>query len=105
MASLAVAPAAANVGAPNIKDFATNLARYPTTSEALTEWCGKEKIVREPIIRVQILPEAAVPPVAIRRLLEARPDVRLGYRHVHIACQNTVLVDGHNWFVPSLLTP
>lgn len=98
-------PVRAGGGMPRVDEFAANLDQHSTTSEALTQWCSKEKIARDPIVRLQILNDGIDPPAAMRRLLDVRPDVRLGYRHIRLSCQDKVLADGHVWYTPGLLTP
>lgn len=103
--ALTAAPALAQGGLPRIDQFAANLDQYATTSEALTQWCGKEKIVNDPQVKAEIVEGGIEPPASIRRLLGVRPDVRLSYRHMHLTCHGKVLADGHVWYAPGLLTP
>ncbi|WP_338466818.1 hypothetical protein RXV95_14945 [Novosphingobium sp. ZN18A2] len=68
-------------------------------------WCAQRHIAPAAGIRALPVKTATIPASAeTRRLLAVRADERIGYRHVALACGDTVLSVAHNWYVPGRLT-
>ena len=105
-AMLATAAMVASPAEPDLAAFEANLAAHASATEALTRWCAARGIAANQPIRAQLVRDRdARPPVALRRLLALSRSTPVGYRHVLLACGETVLSEAHNWFVPGRLTP
>ncbi|MBU6267978.1 MAG: hypothetical protein KGN34_10585 [Sphingomonadales bacterium] len=96
---LAAAPAPATLA-----DFEATLAAQPSATRALTEWCGMRGLAgtAPPRIEATTLADAVPLPRSGHRLLQTR---ETAFRHVHLACNGTVLSEAFNWYVPARLTP
>lgn len=91
--------------------FEANLAAHASATEALAQWCRTMRTAPDggagvvPPIRAELVAGAPLlPPRDLRARLAVAGDARLGYRHVRLSCDGTVLSEAHNWFVPALLT-
>ena len=82
------------------------MAAQDSATAALGQWCATRSIADPPVIRA-IVDRAATAPVtpAIRSALGVGPAEPLAYRHVRLACGNTVLSVAQNWYVPARLMP
>jgi chorismate-pyruvate lyase len=104
-ASLPLAGCAHNPADPTLAAFEANLASHASATQALQQWCEARGIAPGAAIRVEFVRGAdAVAPAELRTILGVGPHDVLGYRHVRLACGDTVLSDAHNWFVPARLT-
>jgi hypothetical protein len=87
--------------------FERALAAQPSATRALAEWCGARFInwPDPPEITASMVPGPAMPPPrGARRLLAIGNEEPLGFRHVRLACGETVLSEAYNWYVPGRLT-
>jgi len=85
--------------------FEATLARHASATAALGEWCVAEGLSAAPDIRaLPVLGEVRVATAEVREALGVGPAERLGYRHVRLVCDDTVLSVAQNWYVPARLT-
>jgi len=90
---------------PDIAAFEAHLAAHTSATEALAQWCAARHIASDqPIRATQVHDRDARPPAGLRRLLGIDAHAAIGYRHVLLACGETVLSEAHNWYVPARLT-
>lgn len=86
--------------------FERVMASQDSATAALGQWCGSQKIAQPPVIRAQADRNAQLAPTAaVRAVLDVPDGTPVSYRHVRLACGNTVLSVAHNWFVPARLAP
>lgn len=86
--------------------FEATLAAQDSATQGLRTWCAARRIADPPQIRaIQDRVERAPVTDAVRAALGVGPDEPLGYRHVRLACGETVLSVAQNWYVPARLTP
>ncbi len=86
--------------------FAATLAAHASATAGLEAWCAQRGIGASAAIAARRLPAPhAAEPAGLRALLDVAAETPLGYRHVALACGETVLSLAHNWFVPALLSP
>lgn len=86
--------------------FERTLAGNDSATEALGQWCAARHIANPAAIRALANRTATNPPApAIRAALGVTADEQVAYRHVRLACGDTVLSIAHNWYVPSRLAP
>lgn len=107
--ALALAPSLAlslaACAAPGLEPFRQTLARQPSATAALGEWCAAREIADPAVIRaVPVIADEPVELPGVRTALGVGPDEPLGFRHVRLTCGETVLSDARNWYVPSRLT-
>jgi len=103
---LALAGCASRQDTALLDRFAGTLAAQDSATAALGQWCAARHIAEPAVIRaLPVVGETTVAPAVVRSLLDPKPGGSIGYRHVRLACGNTVLSEAHNWFVPSRLTP
>jgi len=106
-AALAALAAVAVTGCtPSLGEFRETLARQDSATAALGEWCARRGIAAPPTIRAIAVKDgdpAADP--SLRAELGVGAGEPLGFRHVLLACGDTVLSDARNWYVPGRLTP
>lgn len=91
---------------PGLADFRATLARQPSATAALGEWCQARGIADPPTIAAWpvVGDEVAADPDVLAAL-GVQASEPLGYRHVRLACGDTVLSDARNWYVPARLRP
>lgn len=106
--TLAIAPlllASCTTPQPALLDrFEATLAAQDSATAALEQWCAERGIAVPARILAQPAGGAAEPSQESLDLLEAKPNVPVGYRHVRLTCGGQVLSDAHNWYMPSRLT-
>lgn len=91
---------------PPLAGFQAALARHDSATAALGEWCRARGIASPATIRaIPVTGDEVAVAAAPRGDLGVGPEEPLGYRHVRLACGDTVLSDARNWFVPARLTP
>ena len=90
--------------APRLAEFERILAAQDSATAALGEWCRSRSLAEPPLIRAERLPADPQPTPEIRRLLGVSDNEQLAYRHVRLACGETVLSEADNWYVPARLT-
>lgn len=89
-----------------LADLEAVLASRDSATLALEDWCARRAIAEPATIRaVPIAGDDAPVPSDGRALLAASPAEAIAYRHVALACGDTVLSVAHNWYRPGLLTP
>ena len=91
-----------------LSSFEQALSAQPSATKALAAWCQARFInwPNPPDIAASMVPGPAMPlPANGRRLLGIEPQEPLGFRHVRLACGETVLSEAYNWYVPARLTP
>ncbi|MFN3456443.1 MAG: hypothetical protein ACK4Z8_02560 [Novosphingobium sp.] len=82
------------------------LAANDSATLALGQWCESRHIAAPPTIRAIADRAMRQPPSSqVRATLGVGPDEPVAYRHVRLACGDTVLSVAHNWYVPARLTP
>ncbi len=84
--------------------FEATLAAQDSATAALEQWCAERRLADPARILAQPASGQSEPSAESRDILEAGPDVPVGYRHVRLTCGGQVLSDAHNWYVPSRLT-
>jgi hypothetical protein len=84
--------------------FETTLSAHDSATAALEQWCAVRRMADPARILAKPAGGKGEPSQESRELLEAGPDVPVGYRHVRLTCGGQVLSDAHNWYVPSRLT-
>jgi hypothetical protein len=88
-----------------LADLETVLAARDSATLALEDWCARRGIADPATIRaVPIAAPDAPLPADGRALLAATADEPIAYRHVALACGDTVLSVAHNWYRPGQLT-
>lgn len=104
--ALAALLALAGCTPANLPRFEKVLAAQDSATAALGQWCGTRGIAQPPTIRA-LADRAARRPAspAVRAALGVSRDELVAYRHVRLACGDTVLSVAHNWYVPARLTP
>lgn len=91
---------------PGLEDLRATLARQPSATAALGEWCEQRGLADPPTITaLPVIGDELAADPAVRAALGVGPGEPLGYRHVRLACGTAVLSDAQNWYVPSRLTP
>lgn len=91
---------------PQLPRFEAALAANDSATAALEGWCTKQGIASPPAIRALAERTARRPAsAAIRAALGVTTEEPVAYRHVRLACGDTVLSVAHNWYVPARLTP
>jgi hypothetical protein len=101
LSSCAAAPQA-----PVLDRFEATLARHASATAALEEWCVATGIANSPDVRaLRTAGSALAASAETRAALRVGPDEPLGYRHVRLVCDDTMLSVAHNWYVPARLTP
>ena len=86
--------------------FEANLAAHTSATEALQQWCAARGIAADPLIVAQFIRgRDELPPEGLHALLAVAPGETLGYRHVRLSCNGTVLSEAHNWYVAARLSP
>ena len=86
--------------------FEAHLAAHDSATEALRQWCAAQGIAVDPRITAQFIRgRDEPPPEGLRARLAVGADEPLGYRHVRLSCNGTVLSEAHNWYVAARLTP
>ncbi|MBW8784506.1 MAG: hypothetical protein JF593_07675 [Novosphingobium sp.] len=86
--------------------FERTLIAHASATAALREWCAARGIA--PATKIVARPlhdDDAAAPGDLRGVLRIGADEPVGYRHVALACGDTVLSVAHNWYVPGRLTP
>lgn len=82
------------------------LATNDSATVALGQWCAARHIADPPTIRALADRSKRLPaPPQVRTALGVGPDEPVAYRHVRLACGDTVLSVAHNWYVQARLTP
>lgn len=85
--------------------FETVLAANDSATAALGQWCEDRNIAQPPVIRALADRGASsAPSPAVLATLGVSSHTQVAYRHVRLACGNTVLSVAHNWYVPARLT-
>ncbi len=105
-AALAALLALSGCANANLPRFETVLAANDSATAALGQWCEARNIAQPPVIRAladRDAQQAAAP--TVRATLGVSGDTPVAYRHVRLACGDTVLSVAHNWYVPARLTP
>lgn len=103
--SALVSGCATGTGSAALHAFEANLASHDSATEALRQWCEARGIARDPQITAQFIRgHDEPPPEGLRARLQAGADDPLGYRHVRLSCNGTVLSEAHNWYVASRLS-
>nr|WP_246385481.1 hypothetical protein [Novosphingobium hassiacum] len=106
MSLLAAPLALGGCAAGDLPRFESVLATNESATAALGQWCGAQGIAQPPTIRALADRRASmVASPAIRTVLGVSATEPVAYRHVRLACGDTVLSVAHNWFVPARLTP
>lgn len=106
--SAIVAPALLLTGCAaraRLSDLEAVLASRDSATLALEEWCA-QRAIAEPA-KIRAVPVDAHPaplPDDGRALLGTAADEAIAYRHVALACGDTVLSVAHNWYRPGKLT-
>lgn len=91
---------------PLLSAFEKHLAAHDSATEALRQWCAAQGIADDPKITAQFIRgRDEPPPEGLRARLGVGADEPLGYRHVRLSCNGTVLSEAHNWYVAARLTP
>lgn len=90
----------------NLPQFEKALAAQDSATLALGQWCADHHIAQPPTIRARADRTARhSPSPAVRTALGVSQDEPVTYRHVRLACGDTVLSVAHSWYVPARLTP
>lgn len=98
--ALTIAPAAS---AANLQ---ARLATGESATAILQQWCAARRPAEPAVITAERDPRVSKPPGGeARRLLRARRDEAIRYRHVRLKCGARVLSEADNWYLPSRLTP
>lgn len=98
-------PGCATVPGDPLEAFERVLAAHDSATAALGEWCRARGIVAMPVITALPIGDGRAPePDGLRAALAVDPREPLGYRHVHLACGETVLSEATNWYVPARLS-
>lgn len=93
-------------GATDQTGLEQTLAANDSATVALGQWCAARHIADPPTIRALADRSAKLPASPkVRAALGVGPDEPVAYRHVRLACGETVLSVAHNWYVPARLTP
>ncbi|WP_156839956.1 hypothetical protein [Novosphingobium aquimarinum] len=88
-----------------LSDLETVLASRDSATLALEDWCARRALANPATIRAVPITQPDTPlPVDGRALLAASADEPIAYRHVALACGDTVLSVAHNWYRPDKLT-
>lgn len=88
-----------------LSDLEAVLASRDSATLALEEWCARRAIADPATIRAVPLDASPAPlPADGRAWLGTAPDETIAYRHVALACGDTVLSVAHNWYRPGKLT-
>ena len=86
--------------------FEANLASHDSATEALRQWCATRGIASDPQITAQFIRgHDEPPPEGLPALLNVGAGEAIGYRHVRLSCQGTMLSEAHNWYVAARLSP
>ena len=102
----ALAVALGGCAQPGLSDFRATLARQPSATAALGEWCRARGIADPPdITALPVIGDEVAAGPAIRSALGVTADEPLRYRHVRLSCGDKMLSDARNWYVPARLTP
>lgn len=89
-----------------LRDFERNLAANESATAALGQWCSRNGLAKQPVIRALVDRDAVVSASPeVRAELGITNGATVGYRHVRLVCGERTLSVAHNWFVPELLTP
>ena len=95
----------ATAPADRLSAFEQVLGAHDSATLALTEWCARQGIAAVPVITAtQIGNDRPAEPFELRETLAIGAAVTLGFRHVRLACGDTVLSEAYNWYVPARLT-
>lgn len=90
----------------NLPRFESVLAANNSATTALGQWCRARNIAQPPLIRALADRTAKLAPTpAVMAALDVPDTTHIAYRHVRLACGDTVLSVAHNWYVPAQLTP
>lgn len=88
-----------------LADLEAVLASRDSATLALEEWCARRGLADGATIRAVPLDTPATSlPSDGRSLLGVEPGETIAYRHVALACGETVLSVAHNWYRPAKLT-
>lgn len=94
-----------------LRRFEATLAAHESATAALQEWCRREgigdpaRIIARKVEALMLTGAADDPVPAHFSVLGVEPGQAIGYRHVRLECDSTVLSEAHNWFVPDRITP
>lgn len=94
-----------------LRRFEATLAAHESATVALQEWCRQEgigdpaRIVARKVEALTLVGKPDGPMAVDYRVLGVEPGQPIGYRHVRLECDSTVLSEAHNWFVPDRITP
>ena len=90
----------------DLPQFEKALAVQDSATRALGEWCASHRFAQPPTIRALADRTARQSPSpTVRAALGVSNDDPVAYRHVRLACGDTVLSVAHNWYVPARLAP
>ncbi len=106
-ASIALAACLALAGCTTpLARLERTLAAQDSATAALGAWCKARRIADPPVIAAhQLRADSPPEPADLRAVLGVGTGEAVGYRHVALACGDTVLSVAHNWYVPARLTP
>lgn len=89
---------------PTLTRFESTLASRDSATQALGEWCATRGLADPPVVRALADRSAhEAPPPSVRSALGVDATERVAFRHVRLACGETVLSDAKNWYVPARL--
>lgn len=101
----ALLPGCATLRGDGLDAFEQVLAAHDSATAALGEWCRARGIAAIPLITALPIGDGRAPePEGLRAALAVDASEPLGYRHVHLACGDTVLSEATNWYVPARLS-
>lgn len=96
---------AAATSAATIEEFERVLASQDSATAALGQWCERHGIAQAASIRASVVGRSTEAAAETRTMLGLKDQEPVGYRHVRLACGDTILSEAYNWFAPSRLTP
>ena len=96
---------AAATSAATIEEFERVLASQDSATAALGQWCERHGIAQAAAIRASVVGRSSEAAPETRAMLGLTAQDPVGYRHVRLACGETILSEAYNWFAPSRLTP
>ncbi|HVR90764.1 MAG TPA: hypothetical protein VHG29_06695 [Novosphingobium sp.] len=98
-------PACSPVHGDSLDAFERVLAAHDSATAALGEWCERQGIAVPEITAMPVGDGRTAEPDGLRAELAVDAREPLGFRHVRLACGETVLSEAYNWYVPARLTP